>query len=176
MNKFDAIRNIKLKSLTYCFAFCVFLICFPLTFFAQNIDSKLETENFVTRGGVFYGLNAGLTFKKVDLLLGTGFQWGNMIKSQFFTPHITAGVNYLLVKEEKLQLGLGLRYMYTWRRQPFNQTASSHSLYYGYRLTYGSKWYLSHNLGVGGMMRSDFPNTSMVLLDVNFSLGFGYAF
>lgn len=169
-------RKRNLKHLLYSFIFCVTLICTPYSSYSQNIEYKLETENFVTRGGVFYGLNGTLTFKKIDLLIGTGFQWGNLIKSQFFTPHITAGVNYIVAKEEKLQIGLGLRYMYTWRRHSFNHTASSHSLYYGYRLTYGSKWFLSHGLGIGGMMRSDFPSKSMVLLDVNLSFGFGYAF
>lgn len=155
---------------------CVFLICFSFAISAQNFQYKVETENFVTRGGVFYGFNGAMTFKKVDFAIGTGFHWGNILKSEFYTPHITVGVTYLLTKESKLQMGLGLRYMFTWRRHLFNQTASGHSLYYGYKLRYGEKWFLSHGLGIGGMMRSDFPSKSVVLLDVNLSLGFGYAF
>ena len=165
-------RNQLIKSVTC----CLILSCTSFFAQAQHLQYRLETENFVTRGGAYYGFNGGLTVKRIDFTLGSGFHWGNIVKSEFYTPHVTLGTHYLLANSSKLKMGLGLRYIYTWRRHPFNQKASGHSLYYGYKLRYGEKWFLTNQLGLGGMMRSDFPSKSVVILDVFLSLGFGYAF
>ena len=136
----------------------------------------LESENLVNRGGVYYSFNSVLRTTHFDFQLGTGFQWGNVVKNQFYSPQINAGIHYGLLQKDKLDVHIGLRYLYSWRRYPFNTQANNHSLYYGYKLTYGSKLFLSHHLGVGGMMRSDFPYKHRAMLDVILSIGIGYAF
>lgn len=156
-----------------------FLCSIAFVFTARSqifFKHRIENNIYFSRLGLSENISYQLGIKDFKFGVGTGFNLLNLISSKYYAPHINLTALYLISNQEKIKFGLGFNYFYHWRINASNPLTHAHELFYGYKLVVGKTWQFINRVGVGALLRSDFPKSNTLLFNFTISIGLAYAF
>jgi hypothetical protein len=151
----------------------VSLFALPV-FYAQVPKHALQIHASGSRSGVSNGLAYALHLERFEVNIGTTYSINQLMQHGHYAPSVFMGSYYLWVKKERISVQSGVYYQYSWNLYPNNSAINTHELYYGYRLTHGSKWQFFHELGLGAQVRLANLDKALWFGDGRLSLGIAY--
>jgi hypothetical protein len=153
--------------------FVVFIFFNAFLFFhlvGQN-QSAFQTKITGSRFSISQQIEFQHNIKNSFLAIGVGYDIGRAIQYQHFAPSVQLGYAHALIQHEKLSVLIQINQVTLFRLYPSNSNLTLHSTSFGYALSYGARWQLIQELGLGMALLSPSMGSKQLVHDFRFSFG-----